>query len=64
VRGVAIAMFETIMNDQRAPASARVAAAEALLNRGWGRPAQTIMGNDDDAGRPIVISLLDHGAAH
>ena len=57
----AIATLETIMNEQRAPASARVAAAEALLNRAWGRPAQTITGDDRDDGRPIVISWRDAG---
>lgn len=31
--------------------SARVAAAEAILNRGWGKPAQPIEGTDD--GPPI-----------
>ena len=30
------------MNDAAATSSARVGAATALLDRGWGRPAQTI----------------------
>jgi Family of unknown function (DUF5681) len=30
-----------IRDDGRAPAQARVAASVALLDRGWGRPAQT-----------------------
>ena len=28
--------------------SARVAAAEALLNRGWGKPAQPISGDEEN----------------
>jgi hypothetical protein len=60
----AIATLETIMNEQRAPASARVAAAEALLNRAWGRPAQMEADDDANDNRPIVISWLDRSAAH
>ena len=41
----AMEALQSIMNEQQAPASARVAAAEALLNRGWG-PSQA-----DDFGR-------------
>jgi hypothetical protein len=39
--------LQTIMTEQQAPASARVAAAEALLNRGWGRPTQPVAGDGD-----------------
>lgn len=45
----AIEALQSIMNEQQAPASARVAAAEALLNRGWGRPT-AVLANDDDTG--------------
>ena len=38
----AISTLVTIMNDSDAAPSARVGAATALLDRGWGRPAQTI----------------------
>jgi hypothetical protein len=31
-----------IMNEPDAPPSARVSAAQALLDRGWGKPAQTM----------------------
>jgi hypothetical protein len=30
------------MNDCEAPVSARIQAAEAILNRGWGRPQQNV----------------------
>ena len=32
-----------IMHDQKAPHSARLSAAEALLSRGWGRPMQPMV---------------------
>ena len=36
----AIAMLAKMMHDPKAPAAARVAAASALLDRGWGQPTQ------------------------
>ena len=35
--------------------SARVAAAEALLNRGWGKPAQPVDG--DGEGGPVQLTV-------
>jgi hypothetical protein len=37
---MAIRVFAGIMNEGRAPAAARVSAAIALLDRGWGKPEQ------------------------
>ena len=36
-----------IMNQNEAPAAARVTAAQALLDRGWGKPTQPLSGDDD-----------------
>lgn len=36
-----------IMGEQSYPPASRVAAATALLNRGWGMPTQPIAGDDD-----------------
>lgn len=36
-----------IMNQEQAPPAARVSAAQALLDRGWGKPTQPIAGDDD-----------------
>ncbi len=36
----AIGTLAGIMRDPRAPAAARIAAANALLDRGWGKPDQ------------------------
>jgi hypothetical protein len=33
------------MDDDRAPAAARVAAAVAILDRGWGKPMQAVEAN-------------------
>jgi len=55
----AIATLVTIMDQDNAPASARVAAAEALLNRGWGRPTQPIAGDEDVGPVEIVVSWAE-----
>ena len=38
----AVETLATIMEDAKAPAAARVTAAQALLDRGWGRAPQTL----------------------
>jgi hypothetical protein len=40
----AICVLTAIMNDPKVAAAARVAAATAVLDRGWGRPSQQIQG--------------------
>jgi len=40
--GEAVECLVTIMNDAKAAPSARTAAASAILDRGWGRPEQTL----------------------
>lgn len=42
-----------IMNQNEAPAAARVTAAQALLDRGWGKPTQPLSGDAD--GDPIEM---------
>jgi hypothetical protein len=37
----AVRTLAAIMNEPHAPYAARVAAAEALLDRGWGKPRQS-----------------------
>jgi hypothetical protein len=49
----ALQVLSGIMNEPDAPAAARVAAANALLDRGWGKPTQPISGDQD--GAPLVI---------
>ena len=38
----AVETLAEVMSDRRAPASARVSAAQALLDRGYGRPPQSL----------------------
>lgn len=38
----AINTLAGIMREAKSPPAARVAAAQALLDRGWGKPAQTV----------------------
>jgi hypothetical protein len=44
--GKAIATLERVMDDPKAPPAARVTAATAVLDRGWGRPTQPIEERD------------------
>jgi hypothetical protein len=39
----AIEALVAVLEERKSPAAARVAAANALLDRGWGRPAQMIL---------------------
>jgi hypothetical protein len=54
---VALSALVAIVKDKGASANARVAAASAILDRGYGKPAQAIEhGNLDNA--PLVIRWL------
>ena len=48
----------TIRDSAKAAPAARVAAANSLLDRGWGRPAQTISGDPDDPLK-LVVEIID-----
>jgi hypothetical protein len=55
----AIAALKSIVDDKKAPAAARIAAAEALLNRAWGRPT-AMLPNDEETGPVhLTVSWLD-----
>lgn len=43
-----------VMNAKNAPESARVAAANSLLDRGWGKAA-TVLENSDDGPLQILV---------
>ena len=53
----AVTVLASIMNQPNAPEGARVSAASALLDRGWGKPTQ-LHGGDDDA-PPIKIERIE-----
>lgn len=42
--------------------SARVAAAQALLDRGWGKPTQPISG-DDESGPLVIRWMTNHNGS-
>ena len=54
----AIRVLAGIMNEPDAPHAARVSAASAILDRGWGKPAQAIVGGDEDDS-PVGISIIE-----
>jgi hypothetical protein len=43
----AIKVLAGIMNQADGPATARVSAAQALLDRGWGKASQPLAGDED-----------------
>lgn len=58
----ALTTLSTVMGDAQQPAAARVSAANALLDRAYGKPTQLIGGDDD---KPIrhVHELSDETLA-
>lgn len=52
----AIGTLADVMRNKRAPAAARVSAAEALLNRGWGKPSQAVEVQGPDGG-PVQVGI-------
>jgi hypothetical protein len=44
----ALEALVNIMRDKQSPAAARAMAADKLLDRGWGKPAQAIVGDPEN----------------
>jgi hypothetical protein len=57
----AIKTLAGIMQQPEAPPAARVSAATALLDRGWGKPSQTV---DMTVRKAIAKELADDELAH
>ncbi len=55
----AIATLERIMDDPKAPPAARVGAATAVLDRGWGRPTQAIEGQVSLTFERMILMAID-----
>lgn len=55
----AIKTLAGIMTQTSAPAAARVSAAQALLDRGWGKAPQVMSGEDGEGPAEMVIRWLD-----
>jgi hypothetical protein len=54
----AIATLVDVMGDKDAPPSARVAAADVMLCRGWGRPAQAVDVTSNGEGLQLGVVVL------
>ena len=54
----AINVLVGVMRQKKAPPAARVSAANALLDRGWGKPAQPQTG-DGDSPMELIIRHID-----
>ena len=57
----AIKALAGIMNEKKAPPAARVSAANALLDRGWGKAAQPLTGEDGEGPAGITVVLRNFG---
>ena len=53
----AIQVLQGIMDQPTAADSARVAAANSLLDRGWGKAPQTMAGEDGEGPAKIAIEV-------
>lgn len=51
----AVNVLVGIMNEKKAPAAARVAAANSILDRGWGKAATILQDGD---GNPLSIAVV------
>ena len=55
----AIKALHDILVDAEAPHAARATAANSLLDRAWGKPAQQITGEDGGAVQIMVVTGID-----
>jgi hypothetical protein len=51
----AIEALVSIVGNDDSPPAARVSAAQALLDRGWGKPTQMIASDEEAGGLTVVI---------
>jgi hypothetical protein len=54
----AIQTLVKIMGDDTAPPASRVSAAQAILDRGWGKPSQPMEGVDGNALFPTQVEVV------
>jgi hypothetical protein len=55
----AIRVLASVMNQPKAPASARVFAANSLLDRGWGKAPVQLAGEDGGAITVTIRQIID-----
>ncbi len=54
----AVKTLISIMDNSKAADAARAAAANSLLDRGWGRPAQVVSGDPENPHK-LVVEIID-----
>jgi hypothetical protein len=64
----ALDVLAAVMRDDKAPPAARVSAAVAILDRGWGRPAQSVQVDDkrrsvDEMSTDELMAVLTRAGA-
>ena len=59
--GLAIRTLTGICGSKAAPAAARVSAAAALLDRGWGKAPQVHSGEDGGSIQVVIRQIIDIG---
>jgi hypothetical protein len=55
----AIKILAGIMSSPEASDAARICAANSLLDRGWGKPAQAIIGGDDNDNPIAIVNRIE-----
>ena len=53
----AIATLVRVMENGKSPAAAKVSAATAILDRGWGKPVQPVAGEGEDGAINLVHKI-------
>ena len=56
---LAVRTLTGVCGSKAAPVAARVSAASALLDRGWGRPAQPHTGEDDKDIQVTIRNIVE-----
>jgi len=60
---MALNTLASIAKQPKSPPAARVAAAVALLDRGWGKPHQSVEHTGEDGGAIEIVRRIVHGEA-
>ena len=55
----ALEVLASIMTDEKETGSARVAAVNAILDRAYGKPKQTVEGDEDNPIRVVTRVILE-----
>jgi hypothetical protein len=61
--GEAIETLVGIVRDKKAPQAARAMASNSILDRGYGKPAQTMNANIKNDSLHAICNLLSHGCS-